>query len=217
MLKLTRITIVVLWLSSNIFAQEYSVAFNYSGLVTGVNNESTSIYVLEGNYKFKEYNFTVGIDITLIDGYVNFNSLNHSSIKSISRFNEQAPSIGINMKYYPSLFNSTSPLKPYIGFGLGWYLYNGAFGIFDIRNLSCEESYTFSNSDYSYINFEIGSSLFLNKYLSFILGLQYQIRNPKITYKKPNCFDDKSTTYTEYREKVNLGMLLWSIGVQVNL
>ncbi len=212
-----RILIIVLYFLTlySIFAQKHSIDLNYSGLLTSRNVESVSEYAISGNYFLNEYNLSVGLEFSSIDSKVNFNVLKHPSLL-LDVFEESAPSLGINTKYYPRILDIQSYLKPFIGFGMGWYLNKKVFGYFGNMVTSLEKSsYNFSNSIYPYINFNIGSIIFPENILSFVFNIHYQIRKPKITYTKNYILNSKSIE-EKYTETVDLSVLMWSVGVRVN-
>ncbi len=212
-----RISVIVLSILSSysIFSQNYSVDLNYSGLLNAKNIKSVAVYAISGNYFFNEYNLSFGLDFKVIDGKVNFSAMKHPSLL-LDVFDESVPSLGLNTKYYLSVSSIQSYVKPFIGFGLGWYLNKKAFGYFGNMITSLEKSsYSFSNSIYPYVNFNIGSIIFPEEVLSFVFNFQYQIRRPKITYTK-NYIANSTSIEEKYTETVNLNMFMWSMGFRVN-
>lgn len=200
---------------NNISAQRISIDVQYAGLITGINNNSASLYIIEGNYEFEKLDISIGAEYSFINGSVNSEAI--SQPLEFYDINEISSASGLKVKYFPNLFRNISLLvKPYASIAGGVYLSKSAFGIGG-NLLPCEAGYQFSVSNNYYIDLNVGTIIGTKGWFSLIVEVKYRISNPELTYQKPNCFDDKSTTYTEYREKVNLGMLLWSIGVQVNL
>ncbi len=87
--------------------------------------------------------------------------------------------------------------------------------------IECEEDYKFNSSYDFYTDLNAGLLFFSRSMFSITLELTYQQRYPKVKYRKfINCSTvgyGKPLIPVEYSESVNLSMLLWSIGIQVNL
>ena len=204
---------ILLFLSKELFAQNFSSGFSYSGLISGKNYVSASFYTLEGDSPILN-NLSAGITITIIDARIY-----KSFIKSPPPENvyESSVKLGVQTKYFPFLFNSESfALKPYIGIELG--IYNSYFKTYLNMPSGCSEHYWFETQKSFYTDINMGGIIFSEQLLSFIFGLKYQINNPTVKYDQPICSEDGYGTIGEIRhtEKVKLNVLLWNVGFRIN-
>lgn len=207
------IIIIILCLSSNIFAQKFSADLNYSGLIAGKNYESSSIYTLEGNYEIINNTLSLGISGSIIDARIKNTFITNPTPDNPI---ESALKLGVQCKYYPFVISfSNFKISTFAGIEIGKFLANDVKP-FPNMPTSCEETYRFDLPNDFYSNFSLGMILFPKKVFSFRFGLQYQIQNSKIKYEKPICNFDKPTVYKKYEETVNLNMLLWNIVFEVN-
>lgn len=209
------LTILMLFFSGIVFAQNFSVSLNYFGLITGKNYESASMYTFEGDYEFIENTLSAGFSASIIDSRINKTFIKNPSPDDPY---ETSFKLGIQAKYFPFLLKEESiSLKPFVGIELGVYNTSHIQTYLNMPG-SCEEMYWFESQNDFYTNFSIGSIIFPEQTLSIVLGLKYQINNPTIKYKKPNCSDSSVApdSHSKYIETVNLNMFLWSVGVKIN-
>jgi len=211
------IILFILIPTCSFLAQDFSVGFNYSRLITGKNYVSASLYTLEAEYEFIPNTLSAGFSASGSD-----TRINKSFIKNPPPDNAYGSflKIGVQAKYFPFLLKTNSfTLKPYVGIELG--VYNG-YGIKTYLGMgsNCAEYYFFGRDNGGfYTTLDLGGIIFPEQPLSFVFGLKYQIDRPTIKYKKPNCSEDGQYSIgerTEHTEKVNLDMLLWSIGFKIN-
>ncbi len=208
-------SIIFLFSISNIFAQNFSVGFDYSGLINGKNYESASLYTLEGEYEFIPNTLSAGFSASLSDTRINKFFIKNPPPENAY---ENSLKLCIQAKHFLFLLkNDSFTFKPYIGIELGYNLQ----GIRTYLNMpsSCTEDYFFGRNKSFYTNFNLGGIIFPEKPFSFVFGLKYQINNPTIKYEKPNCSDDGQNCIeapTEYTKKVNLDMFLWNVGFRIN-
>lgn len=199
-------------LVNNLSAQKYSTGLSYSTLLN-YNNNYKSAYVISvtGDYELLKDKISTGIDASL---FLTENFM----IDNLATFvNERSFNLAVNVKYYPfklQIYDSLS-VKPFLSVGIGRFLIHNM----DIPGgtPSCSDLYKVSTDDYFNTYFSFGLVLFPEE-LNFIFDLKYLIRNPEITFDKPVCIDEVHgpKSYTKYSKKVNLNMLLLSIGVRIN-
>ncbi len=204
---------------SSIAAQGVSVGLGFKGFAASRNLKSTFLLSLTGDYEIDNYNISLGAEFTLLDGFVNPFILSQPPPYRIS---DLAYGVGVTGKYYLAKSKSSTLIKPFVGIGIGYYFPSDNLYMAGM-NIDCEEDYKFSSSYDFYTNFNVGILFFPKSKLSMIFNLTYQLRYPKVKYRKYiNCSTvDYSASRplipVEYSESVNLSMLLWSLGVQVNL
>ncbi len=208
--------LIILFFSNMLYAQKTSTDLNYSGMIFSKNHNSVYFLFLDFNYSFENYNFSIGPEITALSGFINTNVISQQpSTEEIFNINELSFGIGITGKYYPKMPVDFLIIQPFIGLNLGLYIDHKPFGI--TGNLRpCELQYKFDIPFDFYTNFQAGSIIFPQSKLNLIFNIIYQFRYPYIKYLKPNCYDNRTTTYSEYKELVNLSVLFWSAGLRVN-
>jgi len=205
------------FVSTNIFAQKYSVDFSYLGSLNSKYIKSISGYSINADYFYEKYDLSAGLVFTAFRGEIDFKVLKHPSLL-LETFKESSPMLGININYFPSFLTYKNYFKIYSGFGIGFSLSRKTFGYFDIMPASFEEaSYSFSNSNYYYLNLNSGIIFFHKETFNLFFSLQYYLRNPEVTYIKVVYSDDNTIEkHEKYKETINLNMFLWQIGLRIN-
>lgn len=197
-------------------AQELSVGFNYSGLISAANYESISLYTLETDIEFIKNKLSVGLAASVSDSRITKTFIKNPPPDHPFEYSFK---LGILTKYYPIFYqNGSFTLKPYIGVELGLYSTNHVETYLNMPS-GCSELYSFDSRNDFYTNFSLGAIIFPEQALSFVFGIRYQINNPTLKYEKPNCDEyDSPTTEpaTKYTEEVNLTLFVWSAGFKIN-
>ncbi len=191
---------VLLFISFNMLFAQHSVTVKYSGQITSSNYKGISQYSIEYSINILNDYLEIGISA---DG--EYSTINNDFIKNKPELNvvDRTYSLGLFLKYFCKI--KILPVKPFLNLGVGHY-----FGKLINDGKLCENQYSYSLSNDYYINIGGGILLFPKSSGHIIIGLNYQVRYPRVTYQKPNCRPDYG--YTEYTEKVNLSALLWNIG-----
>ena len=207
---------ILLIFSTQLLSQDFSVGFNYSGLISGKNYESLSFYNLEAEYEFMKDILSAGLSATSTDSRLNNKFIGNSTPREPY---ETSFKFGIIVKYYPYYYkNGDFTLKAFIGSEIGFYYTSNIKTELNYPS-SCESLFSFDQFDKFYSNISLGSIFYPDQILSVIFGIKYQIDNFKTTYEKPNCNYNEENwmlTYSKFTEKVNLNVLVWNIGFRVN-
>lgn len=213
----TKIVICILLIfSTQLLSQDFSVGFNYSGLISGKNYESLSFYNLEAEYEFMKNILSAGLSATVSDSRIN-----KSFIKNPPPDDpyESSLKVGVQTKYFPYIIRIDSLIiKPFIGIEMGIY---NSIGIVTYLNMpsNCAEQYFFGRNKAGFFtNLNFGSIFYPEQPLSVIFGFKFQINNPTVKYDQPICSETEYGQIGEIRrtEKVNLNVLVWNIGFRVN-
>ncbi len=209
-----RVIILFMLIFGNCFAQKYYTSFNYGSLISSKNHYSVSLFKINFNYEFEDYNISIGSAITGLSDKLYSNVISRQPefpyYLDISGFYY---TLGVIVKYYPEFFNVLPSIKPFVGTEVGFYIDNSMRST-NTNLPTCEESYIFDLPNDLYANINFGSVFFPESVLSLIFEIKYRFRNPRITFTVPACqFQGLSSSYTE---KVDLNMLMWSAGLRVN-
>lgn len=204
-------------ISNKLFSQDFSLGFNYSGLLTGNNYESVSFYNLEGEYEFIPNTLSAGLSATISDTRINKSFIKNSPHKDVY---EGSFKLGVQAKYFPYLINIDSfVIKPFIGIELGVY---NEFGM-DLNlnmTINCEDEFFFGiKKGPFYTNLSLGGIIYPEQTLNIIFGLKYQFNYPSITYLQPICSTEEYSAYLgqiQHTEKINLNVLVWNLGFRFN-
>lgn len=214
MKKLRSIPVFLILISvNNLFGQNFSFGFNYSSILTGRNYNSVSFYSFEWDYGIIHNTLSAGFAVTGVSARIE-----SSFIKNPPPANpyELSYKFGIDVKYYPLMDKeNSSSFKPYICVEVGKYISDYISTYFNMLD-NCEDDYSIKLPNTIYTDIILGTDIFPNEKIGLNIRCGYQIFNPTINYEKPICIEDMVTGHTKYREKVNLNMLLWSIGFKIN-
>ena len=213
-MKKLSVVLFLFLIANSIIAQGLSFGLKLKGRN---NLYPTYLFAFEGNYGIDKYNLSLGAEITLLYGSINPAVINNPPPTSIS---DLAYGAGITGKYYLIKSKSSTSIKPFVGIGIGYYFPSDNLYMEGMM-IECEEDYKFNSSYDFYTDLDAGLLFFSRSMFSITLELTYQLRYPKVKYRKfINCSTveyGKPLIPVEYSESVNLSMLLWSIGIQVNL
>ena len=204
-----------LLLTYNSNAQNFSMGFTYSDVVSSKNYASSSVYTLEGDYAILNNYLKFGLTASIVDAKIYKTFIKNPPPLEIGP-TELSYKLGIQIKFYPLTFtNNTSNFKPYIGLELGDYISNYVSTYLNMLP-SCEVDYLIHLPNSIYSNVNLGSDIFLDETFGINLSCKYQIFNPTISYEKPNCSAGYATDFIKYKEKVNLNILFWTFGFRIN-
>lgn len=166
----------ILFLTNIANAQNFSMGFTYSDVLSSKNYASSSVYTLEGDYTILNNYLKFGLTASIVDAKIYKTFIKNPPPLEIGP-TELSYKLGIQIKYYPLTYsNNTSNFKPYIGLELGDYLSNYVSTYLNMPR-SCEIQYRIHLPNTIYSNINIGSDIFLDETFCINLSCKYQIFN----------------------------------------
>jgi hypothetical protein len=207
------IILLSLLIGSFSLAQDISIGFNYSGLLSSKNYESIDIYTIETDAEIISNTLNAGITISLFKGEIlNSKTINPTPYKYIY---EDTFKFGFSSKYYFYNYrNNYFGINTYFGLEFGSYL-NSDFRSVRSQMISCEEDIRYEKTKDFYAILSLGSILFPEESINIILALQYQFRSLLLKYEIPAC--EPPYISSNFEETVNLNALLFNVGFRINI